>query len=109
MTIRNSARSPKAARRSRDLPLRPGDLIGKSALVATHAALTLARDAVANADTAVRKYLPVGVSSARAARKAEKARLTVKRKGRKAARKARRAVKSAVKSAKRRTTKRGGR
>lgn len=111
MTIpRGKPTRSKAASRSSDLTQRAGDLIGKGALVATHAALTLARGAVAGADTAVTKYLPAGTSSlARVARKAKKARAKVKRKVRKAAGKAKRTAKSAVKSPKQRMPRQGRR
>jgi hypothetical protein len=114
-----SAPLTEAASKSATLTQQAGDLIGKSALVATHAALTLARGAVASADTVVKKYLPAGTAPARVARKAKKARAKVKRKGRKAVGKekqaARRrhsvvkAAKSAVKSRKKRAAKRGRR
>jgi|SRR5665213_517933 len=109
-----SAPLQEAASKSATLTQQAGDLIGESALVATHAALTLARGAVASADTAVKKYLPAGSTApARVARKAAKARAKVKRKVRKAVGKAKqsarrgrrviKATKSAVKSRKKRT------
>jgi len=97
-----SAPLTEAASKSATLTQQAGDLIGKSALVATHAALTLARGAVASADSAVKRYLPAGKAPARVKRKLRKA----VGKAKKAATRGRRAVKSAVKSRKKRTAKR---
>lgn len=104
-----SAPLPEAASKSSDLTKQAGGLIGKSALVATHAALTLARGAVASADNAVRKYLPAGTAPAGVARKAKKKGGAKVKKAPKAAGKAKRVAKLAVKSRKQRTAKRGRR